>query len=63
MGVTLALTEGSEENFEQKEKWGPRNTRKDAKGKRAVNWEAHVTTRDPTLDAVGTRSHKHIPNI
>ena len=33
--------------------WGPRNTRK---GMRGVGWEAHVTSRDPTLDAVGTRS-------
>ena len=24
--------------------------------KRGVGWEAHVTSRDPTLDAVGTRS-------
>ena len=23
---------------------------------RGVGWEAHVTSRDPTLDAVGTRS-------
>src|SRR5208337_1680287 len=36
--------------------WGPRDTRKDAKGMRGVGWEAHVTSRDPTLDAVGTRS-------
>src|SRR5271166_1614089 len=33
--------------------WGPRNARK---GKRGAGWEAHVTSRDPTLDAVGTRS-------
>jgi len=33
-------------------KWGPRNTRKDAKGEESVGWEAHVTSRDPTLDAV-----------
>ena len=26
------------------------------KGMRGVGWEAHVTSRDPTLDAVGTRS-------
>src|SRR5271165_2734541 len=33
---------------------GPRNTRKDAKGDemRGVGWEAHVTSREPTLDAV-----------
>ena len=36
---------------------------KHAKGKRAVNWEAHVTTRDPTLDAGRDALHKHIPNI
>ena len=34
----------------------PRNTRKDAKGDERCGWEAHVTSRDPTLDAVGTRS-------
>ena len=33
--------------------WGPRNT---PNGMTGVGWEAHVTSRDPTLDAVGTRS-------
>ena len=37
--------------------WGPRETReKTRKGMRGVVWEAHATSRDPTLDAVGTRS-------
>src|SRR5271166_5193033 len=36
--------------------WGPRNTRKDAKGDERCGLGAHVTSRDPTLDAVGTRS-------
>jgi len=36
---------------------GARETReKTRKGMRGVGWEAHVTSRDPTLDAVGTRS-------
>ena len=36
---------------------GARETReKTRKGMRGVCWEAHVTSRDPTLDAVGTRS-------
>jgi hypothetical protein len=30
---------------------GPRNTRKDAKGDERCGWEAHFTSRDPTLDA------------
>ena len=33
-----------------------RSTRKHAKEMRGVGWEADVTSRDPTLDAVGTRS-------
>ena len=36
---------------------GARETReKTRKGMRGEGWEAHVTSRDPTLDAVGTRS-------
>ena len=36
---------------------GARETReKTRKGIRGVGWEAHVTSRDLTLDAVGTRS-------
>jgi len=36
---------------------GARETReKTRKGMRGVGWEAHVTSRDLTLDAVGTRS-------
>src|SRR5260370_31919814 len=36
---------------------GARETReKTRKGMRGVGWEAHVTSRDPTLDAVATRS-------
>jgi hypothetical protein len=36
---------------------GARETReKTRKGMRGVGWEAHVTSRDPTLNAVGTRS-------
>src|SRR5260370_22336157 len=36
---------------------GARETReKTRKGMRGVGWEAHVTSRDPILDAVGTRS-------
>src|SRR5271165_2440211 len=36
---------------------GARETReKTRKGMRGVGWEVHVTSRDPTLDAVGTRS-------
>jgi hypothetical protein len=36
---------------------GARETReKTRKGMRGVGWEAHVASRDPTLDAVGTRS-------
>ena len=35
--------------------WGARETReKTRKGMRGVGWEAHVTSRDPTLDAVAT---------
>jgi hypothetical protein len=37
-------------------KWGPRNTRKDAKGDQRWGREMHFTSRDPTLNAVGTRS-------
>jgi hypothetical protein len=34
---------------------GARETReKTRKGMRGVGWEAHVTSRDPTLNAVGT---------
>src|SRR5271166_2715342 len=36
---------------------GARETReKTRKGMRGMGWEAHVTSRDPTLDAVGTHS-------
>jgi hypothetical protein len=36
---------------------GARQTReKTRKGMRGVGWEAHVTSRDPTLNSVGTRS-------
>src|SRR5271157_4943102 len=38
------------------EEWGPRNTQKDAKGDERCGLGGHVTSRDPTLDAVGTRS-------
>src|SRR5208282_3348559 len=33
--------------------WAPRNT---PNGMTGVGWEAYVTSRDPTLEAVGTRS-------
>jgi hypothetical protein len=36
--------------------WGPRNTRK---GMRGIDWEAHVTSRDPTLDAGRALSSPH----
>jgi hypothetical protein len=36
---------------------GARETREKArKGMRGLRWEAHVTSRDPTLNAVGARS-------
>ena len=35
---------------------GPRETCEVTKGDRDVGWEAHVTSRDPTLGAVGTHS-------
>ena len=50
MDVTLALTEGSEENFEQKVARS-QEVCKEFRGRMPCT-EALVTTRDPTLDAV-----------
>jgi hypothetical protein len=52
-GETDRRVGGSAKRPVEHKEWSPRNTRK---GMRGVSWEAHVTSRDPTLDAVGTRS-------
>jgi hypothetical protein len=38
------------------QEWARETREKTRKGMRGVGWEAHVTSQDPTLDAVGTHS-------